>query len=43
MSAGDQKYQNPLMLKLQGVVRHLMWVPGIELRSSARAGSVLDY
>lgn len=33
---------DPLELKLQGVVSHLMWVLGTQLQSSAKAASAFD-
>lgn len=38
-----QKASDPLELKLQAVVSYLMWVLGVELRSSGRAVSTPNW
>lgn len=38
---GGKKVLDPLLLEFQAVVSHLVWLPGKELRPSARAASIL--
>lgn len=40
---GQERASDPWKLELYVVVSHITWVLGIELRSSARLGSALNY